>query len=333
MRRFLVLAALSASLAACHDDEAAELQDAGDQAATHEDASDARDAGESESEDDGGEQSDGGAGSNGGGSDAGGAMDAGRGRDAGQDAGGGRDAGSSTTSPEGGASAAGCAGKSYKLCEDFESANVAALPSGWTTVSAWGGGTAVVASDEFHSGTKSLKGASAVNGQTRIGKSLSALGATANKHWGRVFFKVKSPATLPPSLDTPPNSVLHNTFVSLKASNEWRVVDTTLNTQGKNAFLLNIPDDSCCGETQYTYSAYDGKWHCAEWYFDVAMQEFRFFFDKTEASLLGVKPEGVQGQQVTQLIVGFIGYQVSKTPYNQAWFDDVALDDNRIGCD
>jgi hypothetical protein len=332
MRRFLVWAALSASLAACHDDEAGEREDAGDQASAHEDAGKTRDAGASESDDDGGEQSDSDAGSSAGGSDAGGAMDAG-GRDAGPDAGGGRDAGSSTTSPEGGTSTAGCAGKSYKLCEDFESANVAALPSGWTTVTAWGGGTAVVASDEFHSGTKSLKGASAVNGQTRIGKSLSALGATANKHWGRVFFKVKSPATLPPSLDTPPNSVLHNTFVSLKASNEWRVVDTTLNTQGKNAFLLNIPDDSCCGETQYTYSAYDGKWHCAEWYFDVAKQEFRFFFDKTEAALPGVKPDGVQGQQVTQLIVGFIGYQVSKTPYNQAWFDDVALDDNRIGCD
>src|SRR5690349_5706556 len=177
MRRDLVVAVISVWLSACSSGDGGELAgDGGDVASAREDASVPVDARVEEASDDGGLDA---------GSSAG--LDAGTsgaaGRDGGRDGGPPHDAGASA-STEAGSGGAGCAGKSYKLCEDFESASAGALPSGWTKVSAWGGGDALVADDEAHSGSKSLKGADTATGQTRAGKSLSALGATADKHWG-----------------------------------------------------------------------------------------------------------------------------------------------------
>ena len=265
--------------------------------------------------------------------DAGAGSDAERPRDAAQDASDAAQSSEAGANTDAGAGGSGCAGKTYKLCEDFESANEGTLPSGWTTVNAWGGGTCAVASDEAHSGSKSLKGSNTVNGQTRVGKSLSSLGATANKHWGRVFYKVRSPASLPPAVDPPNHPVLHNTIVALKGATESRVVDTIVNAQGKNQFIYNLPDDSCCMGSEYLYTSYDGKWHCAEWYLDSGAKQFRFYFEGTEVTSLKFDPSKAQLGNYTQVIVGWIGYQTSKMPYNQAWIDDLAIDDSRIGCD
>jgi hypothetical protein len=187
-----------------------------------------------------------------------------------------------------------------------------------------------VITDQAHSGTKSLRSANQATGQARIAKSLSSLGATASKHWGRVFYRVKSPPTLPTS------GVLHNTMVALarptQGFNEWRVLDTIMGTGGKHTFILNIPDDSCCGETGYDYTSYDGKWHCAEWYIDIPGQDFRFFYDGVDVKN-PAKPKGGQSETLTQVVLGWVSYQSTGAPYNQAWLDDLAINDTRIGCD
>ena len=226
---------------------------------------------------------------------------------------------------------AGCAGKSYKLCEDFEGTTVGSLPGGWTEVTAWGGGAAVVTDGEAHSGTQSLKSANVANGHTRAGTSLAGLGATADKHWGRIFFKVRAPATLPPAVDPPGFPVIHNTLVGLIGSTESRVVDTVVNTEGKTQFLYNLPDDSCCQGSDYLYTPYDGAWHCAEWYVDAGAGQFRFYYDGGEVAL-GFEAGKAKLGSFSQIVVGWINYQTSEKPYNQAWFDDLALDDSRIGC-
>ena len=78
---------------------------------------------------------------------------------------------------------------------------------------------AALATDAFHSGKMALKSSSKDPGQSRIQKSLSALGATASKHWGRVFYKVQSPATKPAT------GVLHVTFLGLMGTSENVVVN------------------------------------------------------------------------------------------------------------
>jgi hypothetical protein len=222
----------------------------------------------------------------------------------------------------------GCTDAGFLFCEGFEGATEGALPSGWTVLSGWGGGTPPkVISAERHSGAHSLETGIASTGQSRVQHSLSALGAAANKHWGRVFYKAKTPA--PP----PSSGVLHNTLVALRGTDESRVVDTVINTAGAHQFLYNIPDDSFGKGSSYDYHSYDGAWHCAEWYVDAAAKSYRFFFEGKEVtSIAFTEQTGAHLGGFTNIVLGFIGYQMPVTPYD-GWFDDLALAESRIGCD
>lgn len=87
----------------------------------------------------------------------------------------------------------GCTGKTYKLCEDFESSPVGATPVGWTELNGYGSNPprSLVASDAAHGGAHLLETRSSVAGASRVQKPLSGIGAAAGTHWGRVFFKVQ----------------------------------------------------------------------------------------------------------------------------------------------
>jgi hypothetical protein len=228
----------------------------------------------------------------------------------------------------GGAGSGACAGKPYKLCEDFESGTPGALPSGWTKLKGYGAGSAEdvgLASDEFHSGKLALKSSSMATGQTRAQRSLAALGATASKHWGRIFYKVQSPATKPSS------GVLHVTFVGLMGTGENRVVDTVEDSNGKHQWLYNNPDDQGSLGSPYDWS-FDTAWHCAEWYVDVSSKSYRFFSDSKEVTSIGFMGKNdAQMSNYTSVIVGAEFYQMPPAPFVM-WFDDLAIDDNQIGC-
>jgi hypothetical protein len=174
----------------------------------------------------------------------------------------------------------GCAGRSYLFCEDFESASGTDLPTGWVVGSGWMDGNPSVTSSVAHTGTRALRSASAMSGQHRAEHPLAALGDARGHHWGRVFYRVATPAFVPSS------GVVHNTMLGLLGSTECRVVDTVESTAAAHQFLFNIPDDSCCVGSSYDYHSYDDAWHCAEWYVDASTQGFRFFFDGAEVTSL-----------------------------------------------
>lgn len=236
-------------------------------------------------------------------------------------------AGSTGGSSAGGAGS-GCAGKNYKLCEDFESGVGDAFPTGWTKFKGYGAGAAgdvTMATDEFHGGKASVKSSSMATGQTRIQKSIATLGATASKHWGRIFYKVQSPATKPNS------GVLHVTFVGLMGTGENRVVDIVEDSQGKHQWLYNNPDDKGSAGSSYDWK-FDAAWHCAEWYIDVGTKSYRFFTDSAEVKQIGfVGKNDSEMSSYSSIIVGAEFYQMPPAPFVM-WFDDLALDDNQIGC-
>jgi hypothetical protein len=228
-----------------------------------------------------------------------------------------------------GSAASGCAGKTYKLCEDFESGTVGGLPTGWTIYQGYGKGATTdvgLANDQFHSGGMSLKSDSAATGQRRVQRSLASLGATAIKHWGRVFYKVQSPAVKPAS------GVLHITFLGLYGSNqENRVVDIVEATNGTHQWLYNNPDDKGSEGSAYSWT-FDAAWHCAEWYVDVSTKSYRFFSDGTEVKSIGfVNKTDSEMVAYTSVIVGATFYQTPPSAWVM-WFDDLAIDDNQIGC-
>jgi hypothetical protein len=222
----------------------------------------------------------------------------------------------------------GCAGKPYKLCEDFESGGaVGAIPSGWTTLkgfSAQRGGVGL-SNDQAHSGTMALKSEGMNTGMDRVQKSLAALGTTATKHWGRVFYKVQSPGPKPNS------GVIHLTLAALQGTTENRIVDTVVSTNGTHQWLFNIPDDSCCSSSSYNWM-FDDAWHCAEWTIDVGTESFRFFSDGKEVTQLAFTGKTKSRMSdYTSIGLGTIFYQTPPKPI-VVWFDDLAIDDNQIGC-
>ncbi len=229
----------------------------------------------------------------------------------------------------GGSSGPGCAGKSYKLCEDFETGMAGAIPTGWTAFKGYGKGSPTdvgLATDQFHSGTMALKSSSMVSGQGRVQKSLTALGATASKHWGRIFYKVQSPAA------KTAGGVLHVTFVGLNGTGENRVVDIVENSSnGTHQWLYNNPNDQGSLGSAYNWT-FDTAWHCAEWYVDVSTMSYRFFSDSMEVTSIGfMNKANSQMSNYTSVIVGATFYQSPTTPF-VIWFDDLAIDDTQIGC-
>ncbi len=228
----------------------------------------------------------------------------------------------------GGGGSGACAGKPYKLCEDFESGMNGALSTGWTKFKGYGAGAAddvTMSTEQFHSGKQSVKSNSMVTGQTRIQKSIASLGATASKHWGRIFYKVDSPAA------KPSNGVLHVTWVGLMGKSENRVVDIVEDNQGKHQWLYNNPDDNGSLGSSYDWK-FDAAWHCAEWSVDVGAKSYKFFTDGTEVKQIGFTGKAdSQMSDYTSIIVGAEFYQMPPTPF-VIWFDDLAIDDNQIGC-
>jgi len=229
-----------------------------------------------------------------------------------------------------GSAASGCAGKTYKLCEDFETGTAGGLPTGWTVYQGYGSGSAAdaaLATDQAHSGHMALKSNSASTGQRRVQHSLSALGATASKHWGRVFYKVQSPPPISSS-----NGVLHVTWVGLHGGNqENRVVDIVESNTRTHQWLYNNPDDKGSLGSAYSWS-FDTAWHCAEWSVDVGTKSYRFFSDGAEVKSIGfTNKSDSEMVDYTAVIVGATFYQTPASSWIM-WFDDLAIDDNQIGC-
>jgi hypothetical protein len=171
-----------------------------------------------------------------------------------------------------------------------------------------------------------LKSNSINPGEQRVQRSLSALGATATKHWGRIFYKVQSPAP-----KTAGSTYFHTTFAALQGTTENRVVDSVQSPNGTHQWIFNIPDDSCCTGSAYSWT-FDAAWHCAEWYVDVSTQSYRFFTDSTEVTSIGFTGKAAaKMSSYTSIAVGAIFYQTPPSAF-VIWFDDLAIDDNQIGC-
>lgn len=251
------------------------------------------------------------------------------------DAGGGSD---TSTAPDAADAApkTGCATVTAKLCEDFDTSTVGQTPTGWTVLKGYAAPDVptLVASDEFHSPPHALKTSSSVAGASRVQKSLASIGATAGKHWGRIFWKVKSPAPHPMGGGQGP----HVPFVALQGNirknvGELRVVDTQQAANNKIQLLVNEPDDTCCGGTDFTYTIWDGNWHCSEWYVDTGTQSYRYFLDSTEITSLAFTNSN---KTTLPALFGAVGvgaqFFAPLTAPLDTWFDDLAIDDKQIGC-
>ena len=219
----------------------------------------------------------------------------------------------------------------YLLCEDFEAASVGTAPMGWTAH-----GQASVAEDQANRGKHSLKISPTNNGERRIYHPADMLGA---EHWGRVYYRVQLPV---------PDPFVHSTLVTFYGKGptvgnaEFRLVDTVKDAKsggfagGKHQFLYNVqPNGAEFGKGgSYDYS-FEDKWHCAEWHVDAADQSYHFYFDGKDVLNFTKGAGNYSGSELptsfSEVRLGWNNYQ-SAAPGFTAWFDDFALDDQRVGC-
>jgi hypothetical protein len=246
-----------------------------------------------------------------------------------------------------GGSGQGCSGGNYLICEDFEGTEVGQIPSGWTRR---GPADKVgVADDAAVSGKKSLRIGAIENGERRIAHPGALLGAA---HWGRVRFKVQMPIT---------DAFVHSTIVAAagtgptKGALEVRLFDTVKAAtadsswcsdaaKGKSncfQFLYNVQPSNFAefgkgGPYGWTF---DAAWHCAEWHVDSTDQSYELFYDNERIDSVSFKNGAGKYDNsdipttFDEVRVGWNNYQKATNPGFSAWIDDVALDDQRIGCE
>lgn len=228
-----------------------------------------------------------------------------------------------------------CAG--YLVCESFEDVDVGDIPEGWTLR---GEGLAV-ASGGAHRGERSLQITASDPRPAQMVRDASLLGEA---HWGRVFYRVDLPV---------PEAFVHSTIVALSGDAadgdpaEFRLVNmnkqsaATQDIGSKANWAYNVQitggQEWVC-ESRYDWE-YDADWHCAEYRVDASTQTYEFYIDGERVNLTAGEVDGEGNCERTELPSQFdelrVGwnYYAAASPGFVVHLDDVAFDDERIGCD
>lgn len=244
---------------------------------------------------------------------------------------GGETAGSSSG---GAATGSRCAGSQLALCEDFEAAVDGMFPANWgARGDEWGEGVIGVASDEARLGARSLKADGGDNGQHFMDYK-GDLGELATHHYGRVFLKVATPAPWPA------DGVLHADFIEGLGPGpggsthnvRWGVVE---NTGMKMQWIYNVQpsngDPEFAEGTGYEYD-WSGQWQCMEWFYDQPSQTGGLWIDGVQLPIVPGMNHAAEIPVFSSLGIGLANYQPAGAGYT-VWFDELAYDAERIGCD
>jgi hypothetical protein len=289
----------------------------------------------------------GGAGARAGAGGMAGATPAGRsGGNGGAGAGGARGgAGGSSAAGSGGASGSGTQAffgasrctSSFLLCDGFE--NAALDKSVWQTKF----GAPAVDSTRAARGSHSLHLSTTATGSSGI--EVTKIFPTANNdYYGRLFVYFDA---LPSRPQWAPWTIVGATGSAV--AGEIRVggqFDGKINRfgvgtdRGPTGDWTNLDADAQAGSTQIR----EDQWLCVEWQHDGATDQSRFYLDGVEHPSLGttrdVKHDGNSSVKydlpdMSAVWVGFWNYDQGKTVtpnHFDVWIDEVALDDERIGC-
>ncbi len=227
-----------------------------------------------------------------------------------------------------------CESAGLAICEGFEDAEDAAFPAGWgARGDEWGEGVIGVASDDARRGLRALKVDGGNNGQHFMDYK-GQLGDLATHHYGRVFMKVAIPAPWPA------DGVLHADFIEGLGPGpkggthnvRWGVVEFT---DMKMSWIYNVQPsngDPEFAESTPTEYAWTGEWQCIEWFYDQPSQQGSLWIDDV---LLPITPGQNHAAEIpvfSSLGVGLANYQAVGSGFT-VWFDELAYDPERIGCD
>jgi hypothetical protein len=243
-----------------------------------------------------------------------------------------------------GAVLSGCAGQlpaSHSLpgiivSEDFESTDVGAIPVGFTKTGEIG-----VEEGVAHSGRHALRVGPAVKGGRFITLDPDKVAALGGAHWGRLYYKVKTPTPLPTG------KLIHATFVDGKAISplandqiDVRLATLLFYPSGDFKYFYNVQPPKGrpeFGPKSETLQKFSDEWTLLEWHVDAATQTYAFFVNGKEVADIGQHKgagnyEGIEIPATFQtLSFGFTNYQPATDEGFTVWIDDIAVGKQRLG--
>ena len=181
-----------------------------------------------------------------------------------------------------------------------------AIPAGWGRRPGYGGKSMAVAADDSARGSHALKVEGGLVGSQFL--EYKTLGALATSHWGRIFFKVKTPAPWPTS------GVIHGDIVQHIGPHpgggtngvRWGIVE---NTVMKFQWLYNVQPSQGEPEfgetTPYVYT-WPGTWQCLEWRYDQPSQQGALWIDGAQIPLQPGKSHAAEIPVFTSLGAGVV---------------------------
>ncbi len=232
-------------------------------------------------------------------------------------------------------------GPAALVTEDFETTAIGAIPAGWTKTGAIG-----VADGVAHSGHRALQIEPAVKGGRFISLAPEIVAALGGEHWGRLYYKVKTPTPLPVVPEGKKSASIHTTLVAGKTTSplandaiEVRMAGLSLNGAGEFKYLYNVQPKlrKEFGVSAKSTQRFNDEWTLLEWHVDHATQTYEFFVNGQEVTDLALHRgaghfEGVELPATFQtLSIGWTNYQPATGEGFTVWIDDIALGKQRLG--
>ena len=218
-----------------------------------------------------------------------------------------------------------CCHTAAKLCEDFESGTVGASPNStlWTVGKA-NADTVQISTTQAARGSKSLHIHAANSGSQRaMIVNTSAFPFPNNTFWGRAFVYFNSPY--------PSN---HTTYMAAgpnpNPNYQWLRYSSFGN--GHLGGNDSDPDNSASSNTALTHDA----WTCIEWQYSPPTHRAYYYVNGQLVTTLTIdaKHDNTTDLNFKQMEIGWELYNQDNAG-GSAWdmyFDEIALNDQRIGC-
>ena len=192
-----------------------------------------------------------------------------------------------------------------------------------------------------HSGTHALRIEPAVKGGRFISLDPAKVAELGGEHWGRMYFKVKTPTPLPTG------RLIHITLVDGKGTSPLAndLIDVRLATllfypNGDYGWFYNVQPPNGrkeFGPKSATMHKFNDDWMLLEWHANYADQSYEFFVNGQEVADIGQhkgagKFEGIEIPAAFQtLSFGFTNYQAATDDGFTVWVDDIAVGKHRLG--
>lgn len=226
-----------------------------------------------------------------------------------------------------------CSGD-FTLCESFEATSPGGLPGGFT-LTGYGTRTAAVSEAQSARGSRSVEievdgGQQAVVAMLRV----AGLESLSTAHFGRMFYRIEGPGVA----EFVHFDVLEMTGPWMTHQNSVRYASTGTGVgtaSGNWSWIYNVqPFDGGGGEfgSEGDRSAHPtvDQWMCLEWEFDSVTQTATYYQDGAAIEYLVIDTERSEIPEFAEFKIGFQKFQ--QTGAFRVWLDELAFDENRIGC-